>query len=148
MRLRIIAGAVAAAVTLAAAGCGEPAPAGPSAAPAAPGTAAPTTGPTTGPTAGARPSASPGAPVVRVAVTVRDGRVRTAHRRVKVPRGAVVEITVTGDTADRFHLHGYDRELPITPGRPAVLRFTAGTPGVFEAELHHSGARVLELQVG
>ncbi|WP_396454707.1 hypothetical protein [Actinomadura sp.] len=148
MRLRIIAGAVAAAVTLAAAGCGEPAPAGPSAAPAAPGTAAPTTGPTAGPTAGARPSASPGAPVVRVAVTVRDGRVRTAHRRVKVPRGAVVEITVTGDTADRFHLHGYDRELPITPGRPAVLRFTAGTPGVFEAELHHSGARVLELQVG
>jgi hypothetical protein len=148
MRLRIIAGAVAAAVTLAAAGCGEPAPAGPSAAPAAPGTAAPTTGPTTGPTAGAPPSASPGAPVVRVAVTVRDGRVRTAHRRVKVPRGAVVEITVTGDTADRFHLHGYDRELPITPGRPAVLRFTAGTPGVFEAELHHSGARVLELQVG
>ena len=81
-------------------------------------------------------------------LTVRDGRVRTAHRRVKVPRGAVVEITVTGDTADRFHLHGYDRELPITPGRPAVLRFTAGTPGVFEAELHHSGARVLELQVG
>lgn len=148
MRLRIIAGAVAAAVTLAAAGCGEPAPAGPSAAPGAPGTAAPTTGPTAGPTAGAPPSASPGAPVVRVAVTVRDGRVRTAHRRVKVPRGAVVEITVTGDTADRFHLHGYDRELPITPGRPAVLRFTAGTPGVFEAELHHSGARVLELQVG
>ncbi|TDC03145.1 polysaccharide deacetylase family protein, partial [Actinomadura bangladeshensis] len=38
MRSRIIAGAAAAAVTLAAAGCGEPAPAGPS---AAPGSAAP-----------------------------------------------------------------------------------------------------------
>ncbi|GAA1863483.1 hypothetical protein [Actinomadura bangladeshensis] len=138
MRSRIIAGAAAAAVTLAAAGCGEPAPAGPS---AAPGSAAPSA------SASASASAS-GARVVRVAVTVAGGKARTAHRRVKVPRGAVVEITVTGDTADEFHLHGYDRELAITPGRPATLRFTAGTPGVFEAELHHSGARVLELQVG
>jgi hypothetical protein len=132
MRARIIAGTVTAAVALAAAaGCGEPA--APSGTPAAtaPGAAAPS-----------------GPQVVRVAVTVRDGKVRTAQRRVKVPRGAVVEITVTGDTADEFHLHGYDRELQITPGRPATLRFTAGTPGVFEAELHHSGARVLELQVG
>lgn len=141
MRLRIIAGTVTAAVALAAAGgCGEPAPAAPSGTPAAPGTAAPS--------ASSGPPASSGPQVVRVAVTVTGGKARTAQRRVKVPRGAVVEITVTGDTADEFHLHGYDRELPITPGRPATLRFTAGTPGVFEAELHHSGARVLELQVG
>ncbi|MEV4007862.1 hypothetical protein AB0K37_37240, partial [Actinomadura sp. NPDC049753] len=89
------------------------------------------------------------APVpVRIAVTVTGGKARTAQRRVKVPRGAAVEITVTGDTADEFHLHGYDRELELRPGATAVLRFTADTPGVFEAELHHSGARVLELQVG
>ncbi|MES9543542.1 MULTISPECIES: hypothetical protein [unclassified Actinomadura] len=81
-------------------------------------------------------------------MTVTGGKAHTAQRRVKVPRGAAVEITVTGDTADAFHLHGYDREVEIAPGRPAVLRFTADTPGVFEAELHHSGARVLELQVG
>jgi hypothetical protein len=137
MRSRIIAGAAAAAVTLAAAGCGEkPAPAGPSAAPS---------GPSAAPSAS---SPASGARVVRVAVTVSGGKVRTAHRRVKVPRGAVVEITVTGDTADEFHLHGYDRELAITPGHPATLRFTADTPGVFEAELHRSGTRVLELQVG
>ncbi|MEU5991661.1 hypothetical protein ABZ806_22035 [Spirillospora sp. NPDC047418] len=142
MRSRIIAGAAAAAVTLTAAGCGEPPPAGP---PAAPGPAAPSAAPS--PSASESASES-GAQVVRVAVTVSGGKVRTAHRRVKVPRGAVVEITVTGDTADEFHLHGYDRELAITPGRPATLRFTAATPGVFEAELHHSGARVLELQVG
>ncbi|NEA25612.1 hypothetical protein G3I70_24440, partial [Actinomadura bangladeshensis] len=111
---------------------------------AAPGSAAPSA---SVPSASASASAS-GARVVRVAVTVAGGKARTAHRRVKVPRGAIVEITVTGDTANEFHLHGYDRELAITPGRPATLRFTAGTPGVFEAELHHSGARVLELQVG
>ncbi|MGI5201171.1 hypothetical protein ACQEU6_06195 [Spirillospora sp. CA-108201] len=81
-------------------------------------------------------------------MTVTGGKPRTAQRRVKVPRGVAVEITVTGDTADEFHLHGYDRELELRPGQAATLRFTAGTPGVFEAELHHSGARVLELQVG
>jgi hypothetical protein len=143
MRRQARTGAIAAvtaaltAALTAVAGCGEPAPEAPpgarsSAAPGGPGSA----------------PAAPGPSAVRIAVTVTGGKAHTAQRRVKVPRGAAVEITVTGDTADAFHLHGYDRELELTPGRPAVLRFTADTPGVFEAELHHSGARVLELQVG
>ncbi|MFD0690191.1 hypothetical protein [Actinomadura fibrosa] len=72
----------------------------------------------------------------------------TASGRVKVKRGATVRITITSDAADEFHLHGYDRELELAPGRPGTLELTADTPGVFEAELHHSGARVFELQVG
>ncbi|MFG2019613.1 hypothetical protein [Actinomadura geliboluensis] len=143
MRLRTIAGTAAAAAALAAAaGCGEP---------AAPDTAAPPAPPASSvPAATGTPAAPTGtAPrVVRVAVTVSGGEPRVPHHRVRVPRGAIVEITVTGDTAEEFHLHGYDRELTITPGRPAVLRFTADTPGVFEAELHRSGTRVLELRVG
>ncbi|MEU5882996.1 hypothetical protein [Spirillospora sp. NPDC047279] len=66
---------------------------------------------------------------------------------MKVRRGTTVRITITGDAADEFHLHGYDRTLKITPGRAATLELVADTPGVFEAELHHSGARVFELQV-
>ncbi|MEU8804591.1 hypothetical protein [Spirillospora sp. NPDC048819] len=139
MRRALMAGAVAgtAAVTLVtAAGCGEPPPAdgarggatAASGAPAAPG--------------------STGPPVVTVTATVAAGKVHTARRRVKVPRGATVQITVTSDRADEFHLHGYDREMALAPGRPATLRFTADTPGVFEAELHHAGGRVFELQVG
>jgi hypothetical protein len=134
---RSVTGAVVAVAVLAAAGaCGEPAPSEPSGAgsPSVPATA---------------PSSGPAAPAaIRVSATVTGGKVRTAHRRVKVPRGAAVEITVTSDTADEFHLHGYDRELDLPAGRPATLRLTADTPGVFEAELHHSGVRVFELQVG
>ncbi|RMI31512.1 hypothetical protein EBO15_42605 [Actinomadura harenae] len=63
-------------------------------------------------------------------------------------RGATVVVTVTSDVADEFHLHGYDRELALVPGRPGTVRLVASVPGVFEAELHHSGARVFELQVG
>ncbi|WP_157429486.1 hypothetical protein [Actinomadura oligospora] len=55
---------------------------------------------------------------------------------------------MTSDIADEFHLHGYDRELELAAGRPGTLRLVASVPGVFEAELHHSGARLFELQVG
>ncbi|MFF5259773.1 hypothetical protein ACFY4C_12565 [Actinomadura viridis] len=130
-----LAGAVAlAGVLAAAAGCGEPAP----------------TGSTTGSPSDS-PAGSPEAPataaVTDVTVTVVNGKPRTPPGRVKVGRGATVRITVTSDAADEFHLHGYDRTLPLAPGRPATLRLVAGTPGVFEAELHHSGARLFELQV-
>ncbi|MGC4953144.1 hypothetical protein ACLQ2P_08000 [Actinomadura citrea] len=137
-RTRTIAALITATTALtAAAACGEPASRTP---PGAQSSAPPTA-------RGSAPAAS-GPSAVRIAVTVTGGKAHTAHRRVKVPRGAAVEITVTGDTADEFHLHGYDRELELRPGKAATLRFTADTPGVFEAELHHSGARVLELQVG
>jgi hypothetical protein len=124
------------------AGCGEPAPApGPGAGSAAPGAPA--------------PSATSWSPsgvtdvtvtVARGKATVTEGR-RPVTGRVKVRRGGTVRITVTGDAADEFHLHGYDETLALRPGRPATLRLVAGIPGVFEAELHHSGARVFELQV-
>ncbi|TDC43754.1 hypothetical protein E1281_34875 [Actinomadura sp. KC345] len=132
MRRILVAGA--ALTLLASAGCGEPAPRGGSGPPGASGAPA--------------ASGSAGPSVVTVTATVTGGKVRTARTRVKVPRGATVEITVTGDRADEFHLHGYDREMALTPGRPATMRLTADTPGVFEAELHRSGARVFELQVG
>lgn len=128
-RTRTIAALITATAAMAAAACGEPASPNP-------------------PDARSSAPAASGPAAVRIAVTVTGGKPRTAQRRVKVPRGAAVEITVTGDTADEFHLHGYDRELELRPGQAATLRFIADTPGVFEAELHRSGARVLELQVG
>jgi hypothetical protein len=90
-----------------------------------------------------RASAAP----VTVAVNISGGTVRTPSRRVTVRRGRVVRIVLTSDTAEEFHLHGYDRELELKPGVPGVLRFVADQPGVFEAELHGSGARVFELRV-
>ncbi|RAY14047.1 hypothetical protein DPM19_17350 [Actinomadura craniellae] len=92
---------------------------------------------------------SPPAPQVTViTVTVTGGKVTPPARRIQVDRGQTVRVTVTSDIADEFHLHGYDRTLDVRPGRPATLEFTADLPGVFEAEMHHSGARVFDLQVG
>ena len=114
--------ALAAAAILVAAGCGSEAPAPPA-------TATDTSAATT------------------ITVTVRGGKVRTPSRRVTVRRGRTVEIVVTSDAADEFHLHGYDREVELRPGVPGTLRFVADQPGVFEAELHKSGAHAFDLRV-
>jgi hypothetical protein len=92
------------------------------------------------------PSASAG-PARVITVTVHGGKVQTASRRVTVRRGRAIEIVVTSDAADEFHLHGYDREIELRPGVPGVLRLVANQPGVFEAELHKSGAHAFDLRV-
>lgn len=135
---RTLVTAVAAGALLAAGGCGEPAT-GP-----ATGSAPPTGGTASGPASG---PASAAPEVTDIEVTVRNGKVSTPSGRVEVKRGATVRFTVTSDAADELHVHGYDRTLALRPGEPATLRLVADTPGVFEVELHHSGARVLELQV-
>ena len=60
---------------------------------------------------------------------------------------AKVRLEVTADRADEVHLHGYDRKVDISPGKPAVLEFTADVPGVFEVELEEAGLKLVELQV-
>lgn len=84
----------------------------------------------------------------RIDVTVTAGRVSGDTGRVPVPLGETVTLTVTGDSADEVHLHGYDLTAPLAPGQPATLTFVADVPGVFEAELHGAGTVLLTLQVG
>lgn len=82
-----------------------------------------------------------------IAVDYRDGEVTGDAGRVEIPLGAEVTLTVTSDVADEVHLHGYDESVPVQPGQPATLRFTADIPGVFEFELEQTGARLGALQV-
>lgn len=134
--------AMTAGMLVAAAGCGKPAStSGGSAASGSPGSggSSPAQTSETGPRGKTD--------VTSVTATVRQGKVQTARKRVKVHLGSTVRITVTSDAGEEFHLHGYDRELELQPGRPGTLELVADKPGVFEAELHHSGALVFELQV-
>jgi hypothetical protein len=132
--------AVTAGMLVTAAGCGEPATKSGGSAPS-------------GSSGGASPAQTPGTgstgktDVTNITAVLTKGKVQTAHNRVKVHLGSTVRITVTSDADEEFHLHGYDRELELKPGRPGTLELVADKPGVFEAELHHSGARVFELQV-
>jgi hypothetical protein len=83
--------------------------------------------------------------VVEARVTGDD--VETASRRVRVDLGQKVRIRVEADHADEVHVHGYDLKGDVAPGKPAVVEFTADTPGVFEVELESAGLKLFELQV-
>jgi plastocyanin len=54
----------------------------------------------------------------------------------KVKKGDKVTLVVSADAHDVIHLHGYDIEKDIEPGKPATFRFTANQEGVFEIESH------------
>ena len=69
-------------------------------------------------------------------------------QRVQVALGSTVRLVVDGDEPDELHVHGYDVTADVVPGEPAVVAFLADIPGVFEVELHDSGAALPSLQVG
>jgi hypothetical protein len=90
--------------------------------------------------------AGPEADVV-LEVVVEAGSVIEGGGRESVPIGSTVALVVMSDVAEEIHLHGYDVELAVEPGVPAVLGFAADIPGVFEVELHGSGLGLWDLEI-
>ncbi|MBE1494517.1 plastocyanin [Amycolatopsis lexingtonensis] len=92
------------------------------------------------------PPAPAGEQVARF--TVQGGKRVAGPDRVEVSPGRAVRLEVTSDTADELHVHGYDKEVELTAGQRGSVSFTADVPGLFEVELHHSGAKLTQLRVG
>jgi len=99
--------------------------------------------------ASASSGSSSGSPVAgkRIEVTVTHGKASGDTGRIRVPVGTPVTLVVTSDTADEVHLHGYDLEKELSPGKPTTLRFDATQTGVFEVELHEANVVIAHLQV-
>lgn len=137
--MRGTAAAILTAALLGLTGCGggepEAGPTTPSAVPATSGAATPSAAP------------SPTTPAPTVSITVKGGKVTAGNGRHKIKLGSTVILEVTSDTADEVHVHGYDKEFALKPGKPARVAFNANIPGVFEVELHEAGTALCELQV-
>jgi FtsP/CotA-like multicopper oxidase with cupredoxin domain len=69
-------------------------------------------------------------------IQIRDGKVVGGTAAIKVTKGDKVTIVVSANAPDDVHLHGYDIEKPVEPGKPATFRFTADIEGIFEIESH------------
>lgn len=106
--------------------------------------AAPTT---PAPTPAAAPSPEPAADSPTARVVVAGGEITSGRCRVEVELGDRVVIEVVSDEADELHIHGYDVTVQLVPDEPARAELEATIPGVFEAELHHSGLEACELRV-
>ncbi|MEU4393506.1 cupredoxin domain-containing protein [Kribbella sp. NPDC023855] len=144
------------------AGCGDDSGSGatpstsPSTAPSSEPTATPTGIPSSTGTPGSTPNtkspsntADPSGEQadVTVNVTVANGKVNPSGASIKVKAGQTVLITGVSDAEDELHVHGYDKELELKPGKPASVKFTANMKGTFEVETHESGKLVAKLVV-
>lgn len=80
-------------------------------------------------------------------IVVRGLEPRGGVQKITVKKGATTRFIVASDKPDAVHLHGYDIEMPVGPGRPARFVFKAKLDGIFELELEHAGVPVGELRV-
>ncbi|RSM73952.1 hypothetical protein DL991_30205 [Amycolatopsis sp. WAC 01375] len=88
---------------------------------------------------------SPGTGTVKFSITA--GKRTAGPAEVSVRTGENVALEVTSDQADELHVHGYDKAAQLAPGVPGTVSFTANIDGIFEVELHKSGAAVTKLRV-
>jgi hypothetical protein len=76
------------------------------------------------------------------------GRVADAMRLIRVKEGDLVRLRWRADRPYVLHLHGYDIERRVEPGRDNELSFVARATGRFPITLHspkeRSGSRLSE----
>ncbi|MEV6249231.1 hypothetical protein AB0M38_23930 [Streptomyces sp. NPDC051742] len=107
---------------------------------------APSTSVSPRPTGSRAPGPGPG-PGRTVTLALTGKTVSPPPSRIELKKGEHLTLRVTSDRADTLHVHGYDRELPLSPGTPATLTLTADRTGLFEVETHESGLVLTQLVV-
>jgi heme/copper-type cytochrome/quinol oxidase subunit 2 len=105
--------------------------------------AAQTTPTATAPSATAPPDDAVIPPPTKIALT---DHAAAEVADIDVKKGERVRFVVTSDQPDEIHVHGYDLEQEVGPGKPARFSFPATIEGVFEIESHeaeHAGKDAL-----
>ena len=73
---------------------------------------------------------------VTYALTVANGRVPDSMRLIRVKQNDVVKLEWRTDKPLTVHLHGYDIEQEVKPGKVTEMTFTARATGRFTIEPH------------
>ncbi len=69
-------------------------------------------------------------------IEIRGGNLVGEPAEIHAKNGDTVVIVVSADAPDDIHLHGYDIEKKVEPGKPVTFRFKANLEGEFEIESH------------
>ena len=91
----------------------------------------------------------------RFDLELKAGELAPQWRTLRVKQGDAVELRWTSERPVHLHLHGYDVELAVKPGEPAMMAFKAAAAGRFGLTTvrdgggrgHQHGERVLYLEV-
>ena len=68
-------------------------------------------------------------------------------QRPTVQKGDKVVLVVRTDSGEAVHLHGYNIEKEVVPGKAVRMPFTANIAGRFEVELHPTDALLAVIEV-
>lgn len=74
--------------------------------------------------------------------TIAEGVLVGGPQALRISQGGRVRLELLSDAVAELHVHGYDHERPVQPGRPANLDFIADKAGRFELEAHLHGGHV------
>lgn len=66
------------------------------------------------------------------------GEIQGGKKVIRVKQGDEVEINLMADQKTEIHLHGYDIEKTVSPGKVVVMAFQARVAGRFPVTLHGS----------
>jgi hypothetical protein len=80
-------------------------------------------------------------------IVVKDGKPVGGVEELSFEAGDRIRFAVRSDAEDEVHVHGYDVEKEVGPGRTTRFDFPATLEGVFEAELHESDEQIAELRI-
>lgn len=70
-----------------------------------------------------------------------------AGRTLRFRKGETIRFRFRSPADDELHIHGYDRTYELQAGVTRTIAFKATIDGIFEVELHHSGAPAGRLRV-
>lgn len=87
------------------------------------------------------------ADVAPLVVRLKSGAPVGGVRKLVRKKGQLLRFVVYSDRRFELHVHGYEIERIVAPGKPARFAFVARFEGVFEVELHPSGRPILKLVV-
>jgi hypothetical protein len=72
-------------------------------------------------------------------LAIRAGELAKDKQVVRVRQGDEITLRWTTDQPLSIHLHGYDIENKLSPGRAVSMQFTARATGRFPIEIHPHG---------
>jgi hypothetical protein len=87
--------------------------------------------------------ARPEIPVIRVV----GGEPSGGPAELEFRKGERVRFAVVSDVEEEIHVHGYDIYAELVAGERETISFLAEIDGVFEIELHGTGAPLADLRV-
>ena len=73
-----------------------------------------------------------------ITLHIAGGKLKGDKNVVRLKQGDKVKFNLTADRKTEIHLHGYDIEKTISPGRVVVMEFQARVAGRFPVTVHGS----------